>query len=223
MVWLSRRRRNSPGLSNRRQVEIDLYLWGLRDEDLAPLPKSGWIGYLQGNNPNFPLKALQEGLSVVRAGVEAIRADKTTYHTPVGITRWANANPVATEALLNLTMGAADPGGSGHGPLPLHAQLRYFDPHHRRAGRPTGVAALVSAIGEKFVEVTLVNTDQVKTHVVTVQTGGYGEHLARQVVVGDKIIQVSSSTFDVQLAPGAGDTFNIKMKRYHHQPTLAFP
>ena len=67
-------------------------------------------------------------------------------------------NPVATEALINLTLGANDPNGSGHGPLPLHAQVRHFDPDRHRAGLAEDVAALVEKITPEGVTLTLVNT-----------------------------------------------------------------
>ena len=70
-------------------------------------------------------------------------------------------NPVATEALINLTLGANDPNGSGHGPLPLHAQVRHFDPDRRRAGLAEDVAALVEKITPEGVTLTLVNTHPV--------------------------------------------------------------
>lgn len=46
--------------------------------------------------------------------------------------RGAVGNPIATPALINLMLGGNDPNGSGHGPLPLHLQVRYFDPDRRR-------------------------------------------------------------------------------------------
>ncbi|MDB5457521.1 MAG: hypothetical protein JWP92_3106, partial [Caulobacter sp.] len=141
---------HSPGLGNRRKVEADLYLWGLRPADLDRArksePRPGWIDYLQTNDADYPLKALQAGLEEVRVAGDRIRKDDSTIGFPPDDTRWSDSNPVATEALINLTLGAADPGGSGHGPLALHAQVRHFDPAARRAGLPPDVAALVSKI-----------------------------------------------------------------------------
>jgi hypothetical protein len=217
----------SPGLGNRRKVEADLYLWGLKPADLDRARKSearpGWLDYLQSNDADYPLKALQAGLEEVRQAGERIRKDDTTMGFPPDDTRWSDSNPVATEALINLTLGAADPGGSGHGPLALHAQVRHFDPVARRAGLPPDVAALVSKITPDSVTLTLVNTSPLQARTVTVQMGAYGEHQATTLTRGGKTVTVDAPDFDVRLAPGAGETLTIGVKRYAHQPTLAFP
>jgi hypothetical protein len=132
-------------------------------------------------------------------------------------------NPVSTTALINLTMGGNDPNGSGHGPLPLHTQVRQFDPDRRRAGLPEDVAALVERIGPAVVTVALVNTNPFQYRTVTVQMGAYAEHHANTVVVGDRTFPIDAPYFTVRLAPGTGDTLTINLRRYVHQPTLAFP
>ncbi len=160
----------------------------------------------------------------MRVAGERIRNDPTTMDLPVGETRWAQANPVATTSLMNLTMGAADPGGSGHGPMPIHAQLRYFDPVARRAGLPDDVAALVSKIEPGRVIVTLVNLNPLKSRIVAVQSGAYGEHQLTSVQAGAAPARrVGGNTFEVRLAPGAGETLTIDLQRYANQPSLAFP
>ena len=58
---------------------------------------------------------------------------------------------------------------------------------------------------------------------ITVQAGGYGEHHFTTVTVGDRTISVDAPYFNVRLAPGAGDTLVVGLRRYVHQPTLAFP
>ena len=133
------------------------------------------------------------------------------------------SNPVATEALINLTLGANDPNGSGHGPLPLHAQVRHFDPERRRAGLAEDVAALVEKITAEGVTLTLVNTSPFEYRTAIVQAGGYGEHHVASVVVGGRTFSIDAPYFTVRLAPGSGDTLTINLKRYAHQPTLAFP
>lgn len=215
--------KGSPGLGNRRQVEQDLFLWSLDPRDLARLPRKGWIGYLQGDNPDYPLEALQNDMEEVRVAGERVRNDDSTIGTPPDATRWELNNPVATTALINLTMGAADPDGSGHGPLVLHAQLRHFDPIARRAGLPADVAALVQRIGPDSIVVTLVNINPLEARTLTIQTGGYGEHRATNVRWGKAETKVDANCFDVRLAPGAGTTLTIGVRRYVNQPTLAFP
>ena len=213
----------SPGLGNRRRVETDLYLWSLSQADLARLPQTGWIGFLLGRDADYPQKAFIQGLEEVRKAAEYLRNDRSSYDFPPGNTRWTRSNPVATEALINLTMGGADPGGSGHGPLPLHTQVRHFDPERGRAGLPDGVAALVSQIRPDAVVLTLVNTNQFHHRRVTVQMGAYGEHHATNVTTSGRTHAVDAPHFDVRLAPGAGATLTIGLRRYAHQPTMVFP
>ena len=214
---------SSPGLGNRRRVETDLYMWSLKDRDLQRLPQTGWIGFLHGRNPEYPLQALQEDLADVSQAARRLREDNSSYDFPPGQTRWSRSNPVATSALINLTMGGADPGGSGHGPLPLHTQVRHFDPVRRRAGLAEDVAALVSEIRADAVVLTLVNTNPFAPRVALVQMGAYSEHHATEVVRGDRTVTVEAPYFNVRLAPGAGATLRIGVRRYAHQPTLAFP
>ncbi|HEX6259290.1 MAG TPA: hypothetical protein VFZ51_01465 [Woeseiaceae bacterium] len=211
------------GLSNLRDVETDIYMWALEARDLARLPKRGWIGYLTSGDPDYPLAAFQQGLQEIRTAAARLRADTSTYDFPHHATRGAGKNPVSTRALINLTMGGNDPNGSGHGPLPLHAQVRHFDPDRRRAGLPADVAALVERIEPAAVTVALVNVSPFQHRTVTVQMGAYAEHHAISVVVGDRTFPIDAPYFSVRMAPGTGDTLRINVRRYAHQPTLAFP
>ncbi len=213
----------SPGLGNRRRGETDIYIWGLQDHDLARLPKTGWIGYLEGDQPDYPLTALQEALEEVREAGQRIHDDDTTLQYPTGITRWERSNPVATEALVNLTLGGADPGGSGHGPLPLHTQVRHFDPVARRAGLPPDVAALVEKIEANSVVLTLVNTSPLTTRTVTVQLGAYGEHQCNSIRTRAGATPCNGRAFTVRLTPGSSETLTIGLERYAYRPTLDFP
>ena len=215
--------RSSPGLSNRRLVEADIWLWSMNPGDLSRLGNNPWIQYLQGKDPGYPMKALQAAMGEVRTGAERIRNDDSSIGYPADATRWEESNAVSTTALINLTMGANDPGGSGHGPEMLHANLRYFDPALRRAGLPADIGALVSGITATSVTVTLVNTNPVAARTVTVQAGAYAEHLATSVTVGGKTAGVNAPNFEVKLAPGAGETLTIGLRRYARQPTLRFP
>jgi hypothetical protein len=211
------------GLTNLREVETDIYLWALEGRDLERLPKRGWIGYLTSGDASYPLSALQQGLSDIQRAGARLRADTSTPDFPPHSTRGAGVNPVATEALINLTLGANDPNGSGHGPLPLHAQVRHFDPDRRRAGLADDVAALVEKISPEGVTLTLVNTHPLAYRTAVVQAGGYGEHHVTSVVAGGRTFQVDAPHFTVRLSPGAGETLIINLRRYAHQPTLAFP
>ena len=169
------------------------------------------------------LTALQQGLAEIQRMASRLRADTSTPDFPPHSTRGAGVNPVATQALINLTLGANDPNGSGHGPLPLHAQVRHFDPDRHRAGLAEDVAALVEKITPEGVTLTLVNTHPFEYRNAIVQGGGYGEHQVASVVVGGQSVAVDAPYFSVRLAPGAGETLTIQLRRYANQPTLAFP
>jgi hypothetical protein len=211
------------GLTNLRDVETDIYMWALQPGDLDRLPKRGWIGYLTAGDAAYPTTAFQQGMEEIRRAAARLRADTSTPDFPPHSTRGSGNNPVSTTALINLTLGGNDPNGSGHGPLPLHTQLRYFDPDRRRAGLPPDVAALVERIRPEGVVLTLVNTSPIDFRTVTVQAGGYGEHQFTAVTIGDRTFSADAPYFSVRLAPGAGETLTIGMQRYAHQPTLAFP
>jgi hypothetical protein len=50
--------------------------------DLARIPKDkGWIAYLEGADPPFPERALQEDFETVRHRVELMRNDPTSPDT----------------------------------------------------------------------------------------------------------------------------------------------
>jgi hypothetical protein len=65
--------------------------------------------------------------------------------------------------------------------------------------------------------------DPVHERTVIVQAGAYGEHQCLSVAVGGKTVKVDDRKFRVVLAPGAGDSLTIAMKRYANQPELALP
>jgi hypothetical protein len=53
--------------------------------------------------------------------------------------------------------------------------------------------------------------------------GAHGEHQATSVTSGGRRTTVNGPWFNVRLAPGAGQTLTIGVRRYANQPTLAFP
>ncbi len=200
-------------------LELDLYLWSMKPSDRERVATQDWIAFLEGNKPDYPLKALQAEFERVRSKVQGLREDPSTPDT-----RYADTpqryNPVATTALINLTLGANDPGNAGN---ILHSRVRYFDPVRRRAGLPDDVAALVERILPEEIVLALVNTNPVDTREVIVQMGAYREHHCDNVTVGGRKIVIDAPFFRVRLAPGSGDLLTISMKRYARQPTLALP
>jgi len=205
-------------LGNLSETTIELYLWSQNPADITrilPNPSDrrnvqGWIEFLQGSRPNYPVEAMKdEQQSVQRA---AARTSKKA--------EGYGASPVAFESLANLTLGAANLYGSGD---VLRSQVRYFDPDRRRAGLPEDVAALVEKIEPESVTLTLVNTNTNASRRVVVQMGAYGEHQATSVRVGGRTVSLMSSNFETVLGPGAGETLVIGIKRLANDPTLRFP
>jgi hypothetical protein len=205
-------------LGNLSETTIELYLWSLNPADakrILPNPPDrrsvqGWIGFLQGTRPSYPLEALQQDQQDVRRAADRTAKKASGY----------GASPVAFESLANLTLGAANLYGSGD---VLRSQVRYFDPDRKRAGLSEDVAALVEKIERDNVTLTLVNTSRTASRRVIVQMGAYGEHQATSVRSGERTMPVNASYFEVQLAPGAGDTLVIGMRRLANDPTLRFP
>ena len=214
----------SGSLGNLANVLVDLYMWSLLPRDLERLPKSGWTGYLQTRDAAHPLTAFQAGLDEVRRTAQRLRGEAGSSGRGRGNAGPPlMANPVSTTALINLTMGANDPGGSTHGPLPLHALVRHFDPERKRAGLPEDVAALVEQIQPESVTLTLVNINPLTARTVQVQMGAYGEHHAISVGIGQRLTPVNAPAFTVRLAAGSGATLTIALRRHAYRPTLAFP
>ncbi len=185
-------------------VQRDIYLWSMKPSDRERIRNDPWIAYLEGKRPEYPWQALEQELAGIRRRVQGFREDPSTADTRSSDSaqRW---NPVATTALVNLTLGGNEPGTSGN---IVHSVVRCFDPVRRRAGLPEDVAALVEKIRPEEIVLTLVNTNQVEGRTVIVQMGAYGEH---------------GAPWQVKLGPGAGDTLTIARKRYSQRPSLVFP
>lgn len=205
-------------LGNLSETTIELYLWSLDPADakrILPNPPDrrsvqGWIEYLQGRRPDYPLEAMQHERQDAARIAERTRKATSGY----------GPSPVAFESLANLTLGAANLYGSGD---VLRSQVRFFDPDRRRAGLSQDVAALVEKIERGTVTMTLVNTSATAPRRLTVQMGAYGEHQATSVRAGDRTTRVNASYFDVELAAGAGERLVISVQRLANDPTLRFP
>lgn len=200
-------------------VQRDLYLWSMDKRYLERLGRDRWIQYVLGKDPRYPQEALQQAMSDVRRRVAGFRADASTPDSRA-LDHAQRFNPVVTTPLVNLMNGGNEPGTSGS---LLHVRLRYFDPDRRRAGVPEDVAALVDAIEDTAVGVTLVNLSQTEERNVVVQAGAYGEHTVRDVEAGGRKWTVNAPWFTVRLAHGAGAHLRIGMQRYANSPTLDFP
>ncbi|MET0180343.1 MAG: hypothetical protein ABW194_07670 [Novosphingobium sp.] len=196
--------------------------------DRAAAGDHPWIAYLEGANPGFPEQALEADLKRVAERDARRRADTTTPATRLA--DWTlDINPASATALIQTMTGGlhiARPPWSKTSPpqggVPLHCRLRYFDPDERRAGLPKDVAALVSVLGDRTTEVTLVNTGPTPRTVI-VTGGSYAEHRIDSVRLGDATHPVVARDFTVRLEPGSGARLSLAMTRYANRPSLAFP
>jgi len=197
---------------------IEIYMWSMDRRDLARIPVEGWISFLEGKNPEYPVQALKRELSFIRRRIEGMRNDPTTPDTRLA--DWAMGfNPAATHELIKLMLGGYLTGRIW---IP-HTRVRYFDTAGNRAGIPEDVASLVTGMTGEMVRVILVNINQVEPCEVIVQTGAYGEHQCERVETGGKVYNINNRFFTVRLAPGAGAELTIFHCRYANPPTLAFP
>ena len=197
----------------------EIYFWSMDRRDLERVPITGFLGYLEGQDPEYPTKALQKDFAELRRNMDAINRDETTADTRLA-DYLLEMNPAVTDTLANLTMGAYFSRGKI---WTLHARFRYFDPAKQRAGLPADVGALVEKLGASSATLTLVNTNPVDARTVTVQAGGYGEHRFDAVTVNGQRIAVNGPLLTVKLDPGAGARLEFEMARYQNPLTLAQP
>ena len=131
-----------------------------------------WWQFINGENPTYPEKILQAAFEQVARRLEQIRTDKADV-SQVHIHHWQQLNPVTTEALVQLTLGA--PQVVYYGGM-LLCSVRYYDVRRRRPGLPEDVAALVHNVEAECVVLTLINLNPLASRELIVQAGGLGEH-----------------------------------------------
>ncbi len=198
---------------------LEIYALSLKAEDRKRVAKNAWLEYLAGKNPAHAESALRGDLERLRKRVEAMRNDKTTPDTRLADDP-LRLNPASVDSLIELAMGGLPPKNRGK---LLFCQLRYFDPIHRRAGLPEGVAALIDRITPEGVEVTLVNTSPVDARAVTLQAGGYGEHQFLEARTAETKLAINANRFTIRLEPGCGTRLVLPMRRFVNPPTLTLP
>lgn len=198
---------------------LEVWYWTMAKKDLQRVQTNPWVEFLAGDRPNYPIDSLQADLAKVRDNMAEMRADTCSPDTRLS-DDMNHINPARTETLTQLMLGGLPTGRVGS---PLHCQLRYFDPEHRRAGIPEDVAALVEQMDDDSVTLTLVNVNQVDARTVVVQGGAYAEHQLVSVEIDGETTSIDSSAFTMRLDPGAGSQMKLTMQRYVNQPTLAFP
>lgn len=197
---------------------IEIYLRSMDPRDLERIPKAGWIGFLEGTEPDYPVRALREELAAVRRKMEAIRSDTTTPDTRLA-DYLLDFNPARTDELVKLMWGGYFAGRIWM----LHSRFRYFDPAARRAGLPPDMGALVEKLRADSATLVLINLNPLDARTVIVQAGGYGEHRFESVEIGGRLTSIGGPLLTVRLAPGCGARLLFRMTRYRNQPTLAHP
>jgi hypothetical protein len=135
--------------------------------------EKAWFAFLAGDDPDYPERILAAAQAQVRHRLRRIDRYRDLDVPEADIHVWQQCNPVATEALVQLTWG---------GPQVLYqgglqqARLRYHDADARRAGLPADVAALVTSIDPEATTVELVNLSPGTDRTVIVQAGAFAEH-----------------------------------------------
>lgn len=198
---------------------LEVWYWSMNPADRPRVGANAWVEFLEGKNEAYAETALARDLESIPRKLEAIRADRTLPDKRLA-DNMLDLNPAATDAMVRLMFGALVPGREGG---LLNARLRYFDPDRRRAGVPEDVAALVSGIGDRRTVVTLVNLNAKEPRTVIVQAGGYAEHQFESVDWNGRSEKLNARDVTVRLAPGAGATLTLAMRRYVNAPTVRFP
>jgi hypothetical protein len=198
---------------------LDVWSWSMSRDDRPRIGANGWVEFLEGRNSGYAETMLQRDLDSIPRKVESIRADRSTAATRLA-DNMLDLNPATTDSLVRLMLGALVPGREGG---LLNARLRYFDPARKRAGVPEDVAALVTGMDDRRTIVTVVNLSAAESRAVVVQAGGYAEHHFESVEWNGRTERLNARDFTVRLAPGAGATLTIALRRYVNQPTVLFP
>ena len=199
-----------------------------------------WLRFLAGENPTYPEAILRATYGMVCHRLALIAADDTDL-MQVSIHHWQEVNPIITEALVQLTLGA--PQIIYNGGL-LHCRVRYFDADHQRPGLPADVAALVEVLEAERTVLRLVNISPFAARTVIIQAGGFGEHQflsARYDVPASdypgsqkryapspaataaETIEIQDKFVCVKLPPATEIRLDLGVARYVNQPSYDLP
>ncbi|NND34406.1 MAG: hypothetical protein HKN76_17610 [Saprospiraceae bacterium] len=182
-----------------------------------------WMGFLEGENPTYPVDILKATYEEVFRKLKSIREDQSIPDDQ-DVHHFLQRNPVILEGLVQCMLGA--PNHIYHGGL-LHTSVRYFDPHRRRPGIPLDVAALVDRITTESVTLKLVNLHPTEERVMIIQGGMFGEHQikrVRQVIdYPYQFYTIDKQFFQVKLGPGAVGQLELDLDRFVNLPSYKFP
>lgn len=184
---------------------------------------ASWMGFLNGDNPNFPVEILRENYKEVHRRLKNLREDDSLPDDQ-DVHHFFQRNPVILEGLVQLMLGA--PNHIYHGGL-LHSSIRYFDPLKKRPGIPSDVAAMVERITSQSITLNLVNLHPSETKEIIIQGGMFGEHKikrVRQVIdYPYQFYTVDNKYFKLTLGPGAVGQVEIDIDRFANSPSYKFP
>lgn len=197
----------------------ELWYWSMKREDRDRLPTTGWLAYLDGQDPGHPERALRADFETVRRKAAAMRRDTTTPDTRLADDPM-EYNPATVATLMNLTLGGIHVHSKGQ---VAHCRVRYFDPIARRPGLPEDVATLVDSLTADATTLTLVNLDPTRPRQVVVQGGAYAEHEITSIALDGKVVDVGRPEVTVELGPGCGARLELKMRRHKNAPTMSRP
>ncbi|MFN0165130.1 MAG: hypothetical protein ACKV22_01765 [Bryobacteraceae bacterium] len=188
-------------------------------EELNEAPR---LLYLAGRNPEFPENILRANYQEVLRRLEVSRGVKDIDKVPGLHSEYlAGINPVVTQGLVYLTLGG--PQATYNGGL-LQVRLRYFDLDRARPGLPLGVAALVEKLEPASTVVRLANVSTVSARRVLLQAGAFGEHEFAEVKdAAGKTTLLNARYFAVEMPASSAIRLEIRMRRFVHKPTYAFP
>ena len=198
---------------------LEIYFLTQNPKDKGRVRSRAWLDWLDGKNPDYPVRALKGDWERVRSQIARMNADPTTPDTRLADDPMV-FNPASVNSLVELMWGGI-PGTKNS--MTMLAAVRYFDPDELRAGLPDDVAALVEKIAPEGVILSLVNLDPVASKTGIVQAGGYGEHQITTASIGNRNVNVNAPYVTIHLAPGAGSKVKILTNRFRNAPSLQMP
>ncbi|MGB7338211.1 MAG: hypothetical protein WBC91_04900 [Phototrophicaceae bacterium] len=201
-----------------------------------------WLCFLKGENPHYPEQILSASYGQVARRMDMIRRDDKDLSN-VSIHHWQELNPVLTEALVQLTLGA--PQVIYNGGL-LMCQARYFDVEKQRVGLPPDVASLVEKVEYDSISIHLVNLSILHERDLIIQAGAFGEHQFHHIQYEKRIsdypgkqgaqgyaapdlktetqtITVNDSLLRILLPAATEIILHIKVERFVNQPSYQLP
>jgi hypothetical protein len=201
--------------------------------------ESAWWCYINGENQDYPAQILTAAYEQVCRRIEQQRTDNADIEN-VHIHHWQNLNPITTEALVQITLGA--PQVIYYGGM-LVSRVRYFDAQKHRPGLPQDVAALVETLEPERTVIRLINLSPLHEREVIIQAGGLGEHhfvsatytccdseypgpvgsyATPELPIDQKTVDIDNRYIAIHLPPTTEITVDFTMQRFVHDPSYTY-